>query len=116
MGRQWIVLCMSLLLLTGCIDQGVPAEKADVIGTVTEVQEQRFLLRAKEDVIRSGDVYAVAITDRTSVYLQKAGKATAAKIEDIQQDQQVSLWVDGRVRESDPPRVSAKVVLIQEEE
>lgn len=116
MGRWWTVICIGLWLLTGCGDQGVPAEKPDIVGIVTDVQDQSFLLQAEESLIRAGDVYRVAITDRTAVYQQKADRATKAEIDDIKQVRRVSLWVDGSVRESNPPGVSAKVVLLQEEE
>ncbi|PMB05017.1 hypothetical protein CEN49_19315, partial [Fischerella thermalis CCMEE 5273] len=101
--------------LTGCGDQGVPAEKPAVIGNVTQVGEEGFLLQAEEDLIQSGDLYSVGLLDETSIYLKEGDEVGQAERTDIRPGQRISLWIEGGVRETSPPQVNARVVLIQGE-
>ena len=107
------VLCLALLLAigAGCVNP-IPSEPPTIRGTVTAPTSYGVL------VIAPGAETACDHTRRAQVTLRDAsirrrsgGSATAS---DLAVGTTVSVWITGSIRESCPPIVDAKFVVIEE--
>lgn len=102
----------------GALASAVPAEAADIIGTVTQLEraggETRILVE-QEPTRSAGHPKAyVRVTSRTRMLARTGGGSPArASVADLAQGARVQVWFTGPVAESYPVQAVAGTVLVE---
>ena len=105
---------LALLALAGCSDLTAPSEPAFLQGRITRLADasRGYLVEGTPAPGRTESRAYFRVTGSTTL-LHRAGER--ARVSDLVVGQTVSLWITGVILDSDPPQVTARVVVLEPE-